>query len=131
MKPRLTCTRMMGREKYGEQKERLMIQNTPSIRCDTVHWHVGLPVELGRNSTINCEMFRAVLCSNSAKCCKTGWKEQTDNDLTTKEIQEFLSIQEIFFNSQVSPLILTQQFYLYAFYLLNQKHNGEKLTNVQ
>ncbi len=35
MKARLTCTKLMGREKYGERKEKLTIQGTTCINCQT------------------------------------------------------------------------------------------------
>ena len=49
--PRSTCTRMMGREEYGEGKELLMIQNIPPHQWSmvvVVSWlgHVWLPMEL-------------------------------------------------------------------------------------
>lgn len=53
-------------------------------------------------------LYSAQIQPNAEKLVGKHLSEQTDNDLTTKETQESLSIQEIFFNSQVSPLILTQ-----------------------
>ncbi len=51
MRPRSTCTRMMGREEYGEGKELLMILSIPPHQWSmvvVVSWrgHVWLPVEL-------------------------------------------------------------------------------------
>ncbi len=51
MRPRSTCTRVMGREEYGEGKELLMILSIPPHQWSmvvVVSWrgHVWLPVEL-------------------------------------------------------------------------------------
>ncbi len=51
MRPRSTCTRVMGREEYGEGKELLMILSRPPHQWSmvvVVSWrgHVWLPVEL-------------------------------------------------------------------------------------
>ncbi len=51
MRPRSTCTRVMGREEYGERKELLMILSIPPHQWSmvvVVSWrgHVWLPVEL-------------------------------------------------------------------------------------
>ncbi len=51
MRPRSTCTRVMGREEYGEEKELLMILSIPPHQWSmvvVVSWrgHVWLPVEL-------------------------------------------------------------------------------------
>ena len=51
MRQRSTCTRMMGREEYGEGKELLMIQNMSPHQWSmlvVVSWrgHVWLPLEL-------------------------------------------------------------------------------------
>ncbi len=51
MRPRSTCTRVMGREEYGEGKELLMILSIPPHQWSmvvVVSWrgHVRLPVEL-------------------------------------------------------------------------------------
>ncbi len=51
MRPRSTCTRVMGREEYGEGKELLMILSVPPHQWSmvvVVSWrgHVWLPVEL-------------------------------------------------------------------------------------
>ncbi len=53
MRPRSTCTRVMGREEYGEGKELLMILSIPPHQWSmvvVVSWrgHVWLPVELVR-----------------------------------------------------------------------------------
>lgn len=52
-----------------------------------------------RSSRINCEMYRAILCSGSAKCCKTdGWcyTEGMENDPkhTEKPTPEFLTTKK-------------------------------------
>ena len=40
MKPRWSCTRMMGREKFGEGKEQILIWGTQYlITCQTWWWH--------------------------------------------------------------------------------------------
>lgn len=53
MKPRLTCTRIMGRDECWESKEQLAIQSTLHHLSNIVeamlrHVHVWLPMELGR-----------------------------------------------------------------------------------
>ncbi len=74
MRPRSTCTRVMGREEYGEGKELLMIlrHTTSSVSMVVVvSWrgHVWLPVELvlllfiddvtaDKSSRMNSEVFR-------------------------------------------------------------------------
>ncbi len=80
MRPRSTCTRVMGREEYGEGKELLMILSIPPHRWSmvvVVSWrgHVWLPVELvllyllmmwllTKASRMNSEVFRAILSAH-------------------------------------------------------------------
>lgn len=46
MIPRLTCIRMIGREKYGDGKEGIMVQNIPHLSNMMDFGDVWLPMEL-------------------------------------------------------------------------------------
>ncbi len=89
MRPRSTCTRVMGREEYGEGKELLMILSIPPHQWSmvvVVSWrgHVWLPVELvllyllmmwlltkAAGWILKC--FGQYYLLISAKCFRTHW----------------------------------------------------------
>ncbi len=90
MRPRSTCTRVMGREEYGEGKELLMILSIPpsSVKhgggsvmawaCMAASGTGSLvfidDVTADKSSRMNSEVFRAILsASYSAKCFRTHW----------------------------------------------------------
>ncbi len=89
MRPRSTCTRVMGREEYGEGKELLMILSIPPHQWSmvvVVSWrgHVWLPVELVLLYYWWCDCWQKqqdefwsvsgnIICSYSAKCFRTHW----------------------------------------------------------
>ncbi len=89
MRPRSTCTRVMGREEYGEGKELLMILSIPPHQWSmvvVVSWrgHVWLPVELFSCIYWWCDCWQKqqdefwsvsgnIICSYSAKCFRTHW----------------------------------------------------------
>ncbi len=100
MRPRSTCTRVMGREEYGEGKELLMILSIPPHQWSmvvVVSWrgHVWLPVELvllyllmmwllTKSSRMNSEVFRAILSAhiqpNASELIGRRFTVQMDND---------------------------------------------------
>ncbi len=112
MRPRSTCTRVMGREDYGEGKELLMILSIPPHQWSmvvVVSWrgHVWLPVELvslvfiddvtaDKSSRMNSEVFRAILSAhiqpNASELIGRRFTVQMDNDPkhTAKATKEFL-----------------------------------------
>ncbi len=89
MRPRSTCTRVMGREEYGEGKELLMILSIPPHQWSmvvVVSWrgHVWLPVELVLLYLLMMWLLTKaagwilsvsgnIICSYSAKCFRTHW----------------------------------------------------------
>ncbi len=89
MRPRSTCTRVMGREEYGEGKELLMILSIPPHQWSmvvVVSWrgHVWLPVELvllyllmmwllTKGQDEFWSVSGNIICSYSAKCFRTHW----------------------------------------------------------
>ncbi len=99
MRPRSTCTRVMGREEYGEGKELLMILSIPPHQWSmvvVVSWrgHVWLPVELvllyfwwcdaDKSSRMNSEVFWAILSAhiqpNASELIGRRFTVQMDND---------------------------------------------------
>ncbi len=89
MRPRSTCTRVMGREEYGEGKELLMILSIPPHQRSMVvgsvmAWACMAAVELFSCIYWWCDCWQKqqdefwsvsgnIICSYSAKCFRTHW----------------------------------------------------------
>ncbi len=111
MRPRSTCTRVMGREEYGEGKELLMILHTTSSvkhgggsvmawACMAASGTGSLvfidDVTADKSSRMNSEVFRAILSAhiqpNASELIGRRFTVQMDNDPThnAKATKEFL-----------------------------------------
>ncbi len=107
--PRSTCTRVMGREEYGEGKELLMILSIPPHQWSmvVVAWACMAASGTGslvfiddvttdKSSRMNSEVFRAILSAhfqpNASELIGRRFTVQMDNDPkhTAKATKEFL-----------------------------------------
>ncbi len=156
MRPRSTCTRVMGREEYGEGKELLMILSIPPHQWSmvvVVSWrgHVWLPVELVLLYYWWCDCWQKqqdefwsvsgnIICSYSAKCFKLIGRRftvQMDNDPkhTAKATKEFFEGKRsgLLCNGQVNHLTwirLSMHFHLLKTKLKENAQEQQELKTV-
>ncbi len=107
MRPRSTCTRVMGREEYGEGKELLMILSIPPHQWSmvvVVSWLWACMAASGTGSLVFIDDVTAdkrqqdefwsvsgnIICSYSAKCFRNSWTalHSADGTMTQSILQK-------------------------------------------
>lgn len=136
MTQRLTCTWIVGREKYGEAKKKLMIQSIPRymsnmVGASDIAWACMAASITGslvfiddatanRSSRMNCEVSRAVLWSDPDS---TSWWQKPYRR-SNQSVSQDKEIGQCSMPKSVNPV---EQ----AFQLPKTKLNSERSTNRQ